>query len=480
MLGPSFPSSSAPGTPFMKIGLLCGIFVLICPALSAQSLFGFEECIELPNLSLDSADHAVLAINDNGDIFVAWHSFRSDLFGTPRQVEGAFLKRTGPGTWKSPDPATDVFLLGDPVMGIYGSIDNCRKPDVVAIGNDFVVTWPRGYVFTDPVNRLEAAHIQVDGSGYAAVRSPGPGVGYLLDANINKGGAGVMPDLIHDPAIPGTASVIYAHEITEQSGRRDYELRIVSMDFRNGANIFPKKTLVPSFPLDNSKNLGAPPGGMVLPDAVVDDFGNIVVAYGEYVREGHNGATEDEGTLVVKRFGVNGLDFIEYETIRLHGRAFNHRQRRPNVATSRNDVNNSVMLSWMDNPDQEGADVDVATVEMLFSDNHLGQVIVNDQSFPNIADRSDYYPIPVQAKAMRLTFNIRVEPTSGRKLTAYVRNQGPNLLDVNISATQPWRPHADMLEVPPYGAKDSRIIPMCFEAESTGGTTRIFVIVYKI
>ncbi|KAA3604463.1 MAG: hypothetical protein DWQ01_21740 [Planctomycetota bacterium] len=451
------------------------LLLLLAPALP-QGTVGLDSCLELPNFATGDSDHAVVAFNDQGDAFVAWHSRREDLFGSPRQVEGAYLRYMGNDTWEIPDPQEDHFLIADPSLALVGPIDNCRKPDVVAIGSDFVVCWPRGSNYGSVIHQLEVVRLQVGASGPAVLDRPLPGMGYVVDSQVNNGEAGIMPDLATlDPA--GIAAVVYAHEENAAGPYREYDLRMVELDFSGATPSFSNPLVLDdNFPMDASQVTGLPGGGLVLPDAVVDDFGYLVVAHEEYVRKDHQNAPRDIGAVVLQRFQKVGASMRMLEEVSFPGKAMDNRQRRPNVAASRHDGVNSVSLTWMDNPDAPGADVDVAHLEVEFLGGaSAGALLFHKMDYPNSPTRSDTQPVPLQGEQLRLSFAVRALPSGVRKIPVWIGVPGGILQEAPSCSNDPWRPAVDLWEQAPYGQVGSRRMVLSHEGSNATGLLRIFV-----
>ncbi|MHC4838908.1 MAG: hypothetical protein ACYTF3_12080, partial [Planctomycetota bacterium] len=175
----------------------CAILALAAAPIAAQQTVGFGQTAELPTVATSGADHATIAANSYGDSFVAWHGKFASGFHV---VEGALITYEA-GTFTSGQGTK--WVLGDATLGIMGANgDTCTKPDVIAMPDDtFIVAWHRSERGGNTIARIEACRVTVrDGNGdllpTPIVDEAQPGEGYVIDANIEKGDAGVMVDLV--------------------------------------------------------------------------------------------------------------------------------------------------------------------------------------------------------------------------------------------------------------------------------------------
>ncbi len=152
------------------------------------------------------ADHATVAINDQRDILVAFHSSRDDYNPDLKQVEIAYFQyNSASGNWS----LLDRRLVGDvkysPLAPLYAQIQvMCERPDVIAVGDRFFVVWTRIYDravdFPNQVNEpsvLECAWIQRVGTTVNVHNnSLGAGQGVILDGNYYSRECAGVPDAV--------------------------------------------------------------------------------------------------------------------------------------------------------------------------------------------------------------------------------------------------------------------------------------------
>ncbi|RMH05464.1 MAG: hypothetical protein D6702_00265 [Planctomycetota bacterium] len=460
----------------MRFQLLPFVLPLALPlaltgSLPGQGTINLQDVLELPSLATGDLDHALVVLNDNGDAFAAWQG--EDAATGRHQVEGVLIRRASGLTWTVPQPA-DVLLLGDPSHAVFSSGEECNKPDVVSLGQDFAVVWARNEPNTG-WSQLEVARILVPPAGPPVVDSAAPGLGWTVDPLVVGGDAGLMPDLAARAAAPGEVAVAYAHETYSQAAIREYDLRATTIDLNaSPPQIGPIVTLAGPIPVDNTAY--GPVGGRVLPDMVEDDFGHLVIAYESFELAVHNGLAGDEGHVHVHRFAESGGIWTELEHVVLDGQNLGFRQRRPNLATSHTDLGNTVSLAWIEQGLRLFADLDVRYGELEFLGGAgPGTVAVTHQPFPNLANRDHAHPAPIHARAFRAVVCCRWY-TLKTGIVAF--NAAPPIperpLPTNVNWA--WRPAADLIEIGQPGAPDSRLIAISYEGDSLSGSGQaIFV-----
>ncbi len=455
------------------------LLTVLCAAPSlalAQGSVKLQDVVELPKLGIDEADHATVAMNSNGDVFVAWHCRIRP--GGPHQVEGVLMRRNTGLSWDPPQPA-DVLLLGDQSLGIFSPYEECTKPDVVALGTDFLVTWPRNEPYTG-FSQLETALITVPPAGPVVVDSQMPGQGWIVEDNLVGGDAGLMPDLCARETLPGTAAVFYAEEVYSQASLREYEVRGTTIDFNVSPPVIgTPAVLATGIPVDNT-NYG-PTGGRVLVDAVEDDHGYFVFAFENFQLASHHNTPTDEGWIGVKRYAESLGTWTEYESQTYLGLDPTHRQRRPMLAASRVDTGNTVSVAWLEHGKTFLADIDVRYGELEFHGGASpGSVTMTNFIYPNLGGRDHALPVPIHSRNFRTVLCSRwwIIATGVVAFSAVPwipERPLPTPVDWG------WRPAADLLEIGAPGASGSRLISVSYEGESlTGsGLTAIYVQMFR-
>lgn len=414
--------------------------------------FSDNEVFELPTASpwLGKADHVVSAINDRGDIFVTWSASVFQIghpYAEMRRVEGAFLRRTNDFRWKLYPTVTLGETQPSLMPGgvpIFANGDNCRKPDVVATGNDFIVAWQRLEIGNSPNGYLECARIQVSDIGEPVVNLAHPaGIGFLLDDQVDLRHAGGMVDLAYDHSGHGNQVVaVYASRIAAQPTKSgnvyDFELRAVPFGFQ-GNQTAPQikhvQVLVDDVALDDFIR-GDPRGGRVLPDAVFDQFGKLVVAYEDFrlaVRTG----TADQGHISLRRFEVkrNGT-FTELNNQSLVGTNPQLAMRRPNLMRSGDSQVIDLAFGERIIPGQA---TDVFHYTVQYPD-AVSDAVLTDLQSTMTAGIDEDLPVPVQLPYFRAIV-ICADPPQGKRR---VSRQAPGQTDwtdfSEFAGLNPWRP----------------------------------------
>lgn len=346
---------SFPRLPMRSLSFLFA--VMLCPVVSGQQLISYGDDVALPSFTPQGSDHATLAVNHYGDVYVAWQGTWS---GNVHMVEGMSVPYLGNDTWQG--SALGHQIHGDMSLQLLSTDETCSKPDVVALPDgSFCLAWHRIDRSGVVPARLEVARVHVRDSAGVLHASPvieqsSLGEGYVADGLVTSGFAGMMVDLVN--LEDGSVGAVYAHELSSVvdpvtgDTYREYELRFTRIDWNvgPGAPGFASTpvVLVPNLPIDNDVRYPLN-GGQVLPDVVLDDYGNLIVAYEEFWHDGHGGVQgTDNGRIVVNRYSgyltsnpliVNSHTFTNN---------FRRHQRRPMLATSRLDTKNSVSLTWID------------------------------------------------------------------------------------------------------------------------------------
>jgi hypothetical protein len=427
---------------------------------TAQTIYNVGETTLLPTSGNFEYDHATMAVNAHGDIVISNHTTLSVLTGR-KAVESTVLSYIGDGQFLRHPP----IVLGDSTLGIIGN-DDCRKPDVEALSDgSFMVVWPRHDLDKNQPSRLETARIilrnPVNGSLYSQpiINAPQNGVGYLLDDNIDQGIAGVMPDIA--PYLnqqPGRAHVVYTHE----SGRghstnnllTEYEIREVTVDWRQPSTSANFSTtpivLEHSVPFDQP-NDDLFPGGLILPDAVVDDYGNLVVSWESYLRKGHLSYTGDpKGCVQLRRFSApsSPTPYSLLNQLTFYGRKMDNAQRRPALSTSRADSKNQVTLGWGDivYTGQRRSRLHFKNIEFT---NNTASSIVRSIPWTENTGNKDSMPAVSRTENINAGFSARAFPYSNRLYYSYRLGDDPireNVLDTQV--LYPWRPAVQIVEDP--------------------------------
>ncbi|MGB0953065.1 MAG: hypothetical protein ACPG31_07555 [Planctomycetota bacterium] len=447
-------------------------------SLVAQQIFVTGETVELPSNRIGAADHATIAANSFGDVLVANHA---EAANGDKLVEATAIGSLGSNTFI----LAPTILLGDPSLQLVGE-DTCRKPDVVVLADDtFVVVWPRNDKDSLVPARLEAARVIFrDGNGdlypRPIVETAAPGEGYIIDPSLESGSAGIMPDLVAmDASSPQSCAVVYVHEsdnrVNGDRTYREHDLRCVKMDwselpqspqFLDGPHV-----LLAQVPMDETT---AHPfvGGMVLPDVVLDDSGNLVVVHEESLVAPHFGWQGQTRTrIAIDRFSgfdaTEPLDLLNSWTI-VSG-TDTHRPRRPMAASSREDAEDSVSVTWGEQA-TTGFDNDLGYKMVLIPTTGDG---LEPRDAYWIADplNEDAMPVVADDGRMRTCFAVRNYPNHRSLLLSATLNNGTSTIqEISTPIEYPWRPAAELVTVQSPGGHDLTYAAVTYEGADVFNT----------
>jgi hypothetical protein len=439
---------------------------------SAQADYYIGDTIELNTIGNQSADHAAIAVNHFGDVIIANHTGVNSM---QKAVELNALAPLGE-TRSSGYKLFNTRRLGDPTLNIFGvGNDSCSKPDVESMGGgSFLVVWSRHDLSGNQPSRVEACKIitrDIHGSLLPQVQilSTRTGEGILLDDTSNSGEAGFMPDIASYKG-PGAnkAIVVFAHEQSAYTSYantfRDYDLRGKKVHWPLGSSsptLGQLVTLETNIPIDNA-NTSPYFGGLVLPDAVIDDAGALAIVYESYLIAPHQWYFgSPKGSIQLRRYSPNlsPLDEISFD-----GHALERHQRRPMIATSDKDATNMLTLGWND-IDMNGSGAHRAHFRAVtFNGNTSGytipQVIPWDESFGN---KDDLATVAMSGQS-RLVMTTRTLSNRKSLNGAFKSTQLPTTtIDFVPNSNHPWRPAMSIYDLP-----DSRSITyLSFEGPAT-------------
>ncbi len=449
--------------------------LLFGASLGAQSM-DLGETRQLPMLGV-SGDHAIVAVNNRGDLFVAWQSSPTNG-ASMRQVEGVFLRKSAGNSWLFPT-TQEVLLLGDPSLNVMGS-DTCPKPFVIGLDEDFIVGWLRVDRNTQ-TTRVEMVKIVAPASGPVTVDSPAPGRGYVVSGDYDSGNSGktlAMCRRQYDPFAPGAPmeEAVYfvtVKSIADSGDLHDYRLRGWTADFSIGSGapmIRGPFTLVDTVWVDSSTNFGR---GRIPPTIQENDDGDLILAYEEFHDPSRSaGMTSHEGRIRVQRFypsifGLQGDAELVFE-----GNHLERHQRRPNLDTSPNDDNDVLTLSWVE-LDHDGANGIVHQKAIWF--NALGGHS-RDVPYPN-----PVIPTASGARSIHGTefyASLAAFDSTPAQLWGYQALPPANLYSWNFPGTAPERPFADLHDAG-LGV-GQRELPMVYDRDVGSGQLKIFLVIYKV
>lgn len=371
-----------------------------------------------------SADHATVAVNSRGDVAVAYHSARTDYPGVGyplRQVELAiYTLRANGSDWD----LTQQELLGGVIRSpLYPSLTQrivrCERPDVVAVGERFFVTWTRRYDRSFPGQQrepavLECAWLDWNGARYEVLTGGQPeGQGFVLDAAFDvRECAGVADAVVLDEggaASPARTAVVYAHQtdfgddpasLPPRDGTRRADMRIAVSALSPAGVVSGAAQATPlasDVPYDGEPQpLGGPFPALYLPDCTPSLLPTrFWMAYQEQSWPPSGSVPDGRVTLTICEEVGGAWQIVEAETIGdPQHPAWRHRvalDSRPALAGGLERASFAFVLRTQPN------DADVVYAEWGYDAvNGLFQVPWPPNSgFPNHPAQSDTEPVPL-------------------------------------------------------------------------------------
>jgi hypothetical protein len=474
---------------FASLFVLLALLAFTVPV-PAQS-FGTGEVVLLDSLTPVGgvADHITVAMNSNGDALATWSSSLESM-GSPdavyRRVEAQFFLRIGKVKWIAGARMTlgEGLFSGD--SPIYPKGDICRKPDVVSVGQNFIVAWTRLENGDSDNGRVESAFVEVLSTpGDAIYHTESAGIGFpIISANPRRGG--LMPDLATDSSLGNDTAVIAIaplREIRKTGGfgyAYDFDLVACVIDYSQGGapqvstpQILDTGIGFDLYPDGNGGNQDEFIGGKILPDCVFDSRGNLVIAYEEFRRyyAVSPPAAEDFGRIHVRRYALNAGTFILLDANTLYGQEPTYLQRRPNVA--RSPSNELVTLVWGEvEPVYLTSDVKQVDLDYLA---FPPQII--DENIPSGPFVNETIPIPFQFQASH-GMVMSCEPAPYGRLMPYRIGGTPYWRKTRIlTPYQPWRAALDVLEDDTaHGRPGHGLMAFGFEGRLNGSPRTYFII----
>jgi hypothetical protein len=434
------------------------VALLISLHASAQADYYVEDTLELDTVGSSEADHSIIAVNSFGDVIIVNHT---TVGSHSKAVEVNILAPLG-SSLADGFKLFNTELLGHPNIQVFGvGNDTCIKPDAEALGDGtFLAVWSRHDLSGTRTSQIEACKIITrDSSGnllpQIQIIAPQPGEGVIIDNTAIPGEAGFMPDIaaFHNSGST-SAFVVFAHEDGMLRGStntfRDYSLIAKRIDWPRGSSspsILSATTIETDIPFDNQNSMPYS-GGMVLPDAVLDDGGNLTVVYESYLIAPHNWHFGPAiGSIQLRRYSQQSLALLD--EIEFRGHHQNSHQRRPMIATSNDDARNLVSIGWNDfgistvsshRVHFRGVDFNTST-----AGHNPPQVVPWDETF-GIADDLANVAMSGQAKLIMVSRRLA---NSNLLMGRFKLPQQPvSYKDFAPANNHPWRPAMAIYDLP--------------------------------
>ena len=421
---------------------------------NAQADYYIGDTIELNTIGNQSADHAAIAVNHFGDVIIVNHT---SVNSRKKAVELNALAPLGE-TRSSGYKRFNTRLLGDPTLNVFGvGNDSCSKPDVESMGDgSFLVVWSRHDLSGDQPSRVEACkistrHIYGGLMPQVQILTTRTGEGILIDDTSNYGEAGFMPDIAsYKGAGVSKAIVVFAHEQSVYTSStktfRDYDLVGKKIHWPLGSSsptLWPLVTLETNIPVDNV-NTSPYSGGLVLPDAVIDDAGALTIAYESYLISPHQWHFgPPRGSIQLRRYST---DLSPLDEIEFNGYGLDRQQRRPMIATSDKDATNMLILGWNDLDANNDGNHRAHFRAITFRENSVSNFVVPwDESF---GGKDDMANVAMSGQS-RLIMTTRTLPNRKSLNGAFKSTHLPTITkDFAPNSDRPWRPAMSIHDLP--------------------------------
>ncbi len=446
----------------------------------SQTSVNANELVELAtHAPVDAqADHAVVAVNQTGDILVAWSSAiypRPHALADKRRVEAAFFRRTSTDTWdmyptQILGEAEDANLPGG--NPVFPAGDICRKADVIAVGDDFLLAWQRIEDTNTPNGRIECSYIEIPASGDMQPHLLDPsGIGYVLDPAVDCRTAGAMVDLAYQPNAPTPFYATYCSRTSFSSlgygNAYDFDLRGVGFDFPapGAPTVYPVHTLKTGIAFDDF-GPQLPPGGRVLPDTVYDQFGNVVIAFEEFRRGDRiGGGAPDEGFIHIERWSLGAGGVMgQLNTQVLTATDPSYTVRRPNLA--RLDGNDDICMAFGEQDIVTYAS-DIFHYSLEYPDS-VSDAAISDHAPQLLPNVDEDVPVPFQYKNIRGVVITGQGNVGSRRIGYQLTISGQWVVLDDFTTVQPLRPALDVLEDDPLRPNHG-VVPVTVEGRPNAG-----------
>jgi len=475
--------------------LLIALPLVFCSASALQSTVNRDVSVELIletgaiaglqhgwGPSSRKADHATVAINSERDICVVFHTDRDQDLGTNidlKQVE-AILYRYIPAndSWSR----SSTILLGSversPLFSTYPqTLVKCERPDVIAVGNRFFVTWTRRYdrlAHPEEPAVAECAWIEwsFSQSAFIATGSGSVGEGFPLDYDGNdhdlnsntlptlyrvRECAGV-PDavvLVEDAGGTSSVGVAYPHQTDfgDLPGNLDdtrlFDLRFITSVFDGSAisKDIPQ-VLVGGIPFHGTPEDSA---GMILPDLARASLSErFILAYEEQQLGVTPGTSYGMIRLKVFEFSSSQMSWGELATYTFGGPAVLQYKRRPNVSSFPLLGSGLEVITIAFNKPSALGDKDVVYEQWQFSNSGIFRVPWPiGVGWPNTAQQ-DFRPLPLHGTTSPFFRRCYAERETGAGTCQILEYDVDTNAPPTVLATIPniGRPAASFLYVP--------------------------------
>jgi hypothetical protein len=261
--------------------MISAIFLLFCQQVIAV---GTPSPVYVPSFDpAYKADHATVAINEGNDILIAYHA--NTGVSLVKQVEVAHYKLNPTSGLLTHTSTVVIGGAGHDPLSLGPSISRkCERPDVIAVGDMFFVTWTRIYDAGKKPSVLECAWIKYDTINGLQVFNgqTSPDLGYPLDSDSAGTGssfhvkecAGVADAFVVSES-GGTlrAGVVYSHQTKmstllplDETRRFDMRLVLSEFDINQGTlSAVAPAAIISGIRFDGDTGNSA---ALILPDAV--------------------------------------------------------------------------------------------------------------------------------------------------------------------------------------------------------------------
>ena len=407
--------------------------------------------MEIPRLFASSpkASHAVVACNEEGDIYVVWSG--RDAVTNLTQVEGAFLRRQNNDRWQLFD--TQVLASG------LASGGHCINPDVIAVDEDFVVAWTWMNPNSIVDGEIRCAFVEVSDQNNVEF-FPANQQGYTL-ADMNPRLCNGMVDLAVNEREEIVASYVSFSGNGTGAANYNFSVEAVVFEFNGSSTVGPpqksaSQELLRAIPFDEIF-AGENTVGRVLPGIVFEKRDKLVLACEAFLDADRAGISARQSAIHLSSYKLKNQDLTLEKTILVSSTGISAGstkiQQRPALVKQ---GRNKMLLTWVEHKGNADSNQGVASFASTVELTNSGFTLAPAQLDSIDPRKTREYVVPMQYEGPSNPDNYAVRSVrdkQGNRVQKLHLTQGASWEDiVGLTPANPWRPAVDAyLDSNPFG-----------------------------